>query len=678
MTRLDPEFHSLPIKFGVFMTLRSTLFLCGLLASLPVLAADAPAAAAKPATLPISIFTQEATFSNPKLSPDGKHIAINVRIMRNGRMTPTMTIYTLPELKIVSTIAMNKFEMPLDFVWATNRRLIVAKGIEVGLREAPRSTGEVVAVNLDGSEPEYLYGRDNFRQSSKGDRYLDDHGWGRIVGIPRVRDGHVFIGAREWSRDRSILLDINSNKSGRKSIADIPVKGLGFALQNDDTPRFAYGSDDDNLAILYRFDDSSKKWNQVPKDQVGAEKIPFGFSADDKEAYFLHSAKGEPLSFIKESMPTGTRTEIAKDAFGDIGRIQWTEKPAVPFAVGTNAGVPSVRYLDPASPNAVLHKTLSQQFPDSLVSFINFTDDGSKLLFYVYSDRDPGSYFLYDKKSGAADLLFAAAPEIDPDLMAERRPIRFKARDGLDIAGYFTFPKGADPAKQKLPMIVLPHGGPHNSADRWSFDTHAQFLASRGYAVLQVNFRGSGGRGLNFEHAGYRQWGGKIQDDIIDGVKWAIGQGEVDAKRICTYGISFGAYSALMLPIREPGMFKCAVGYAGVFDLAYVFKEDNVKVHKSSINFFTKTLGTDQEELTRFSPNKQADKVKVPVFLIHGGQDEVSPIEHAKRMRAALIQANNTPDWLEEPDEGHGFYDKKRQLELYQKLEAFFAKHLGK
>lgn len=125
-------------------------------------------------------------------------------------------------------------------------------------------------------------------------------------------------------------------------------------------------------------------------------------------------------------------------------------------------------------------------------------------------------------------------------------------------------------------------------------------------------------------------------------------------------------------------MFKCAVGNAGVYDLSYVFKEDGVVADKGTTNYFKKILGTDEDELARFSPSKQAEKVKVPVFLVHGGKDEVSPIEHAKRMRAALIKAGNTPDWLEEPDEGHGFYDAKRQLELYQKLEAFFAKHIGK
>ncbi|MEN9865007.1 MAG: hypothetical protein RL748_597 [Pseudomonadota bacterium] len=664
------------------MTLRSTLFLCGLLAGLPVLAVPAapaaPAAtAAKPGIIPVDVFITDSIFSNPKLSPDGKHIAINVRIMRNGREVPTMTIYSLPDLKIVSTIAMKKFEMPLNFVWATNTRLIVSKGIEVGLREEPRSTGEIVAVNLDGTEQEYLYGYDFFTQSSKGDRYHDDRGYGRIAGIPSSRNGNVFIASQEWGRDRSILLDVNSKKAVRKSIADIAVKGLGFVLQRDDVPRFAYGADDNYEAVLYRFDDASKKWNQVAKDLVGTELTPFGFSADDSEVYFSHSAKGEPVSLIKESMATGKRTEIAKDAFADISRFQFTEKPAVPFAVGTSVGLPTWRYLDPKSPNAVLHKSLSQQFPDSKVNFINFTDDGSKLLFYVYSDRDPGSYFLYDKKTNAADLLFAVAPHVEPEQMAERRPFRFKARDGLDIAGYITMPKNP-PAGKKLPMIVLPHGGPHGPSDHWSYDSDSQFFASRGYAVLQVNFRGSGGRGDNFEKAGHRQWGGKIQDDIIDGVKWAIAEADVDAQRICTYGASFGGYSALMLPIREPAMFKCAIGYAGVYDLSYIFKEDRTKGSKQATNFFKRVLGEDQAELDRFSPSKQPEKLNVPVFLVHGGKDEVAPIEHAKRMRAAMINAGKTPDWLEEPDEGHGFYDKQRRLELYQKMEAFFAKHIGK
>jgi dipeptidyl aminopeptidase/acylaminoacyl peptidase len=367
---------------------------------------------------------------------------------------------------------------------------------------------------------------------------------------------------------------------------------------------------------------------------------------------------------------------MAQDARGEYS-LQWNELHASPFAAIRNIGIPNVRYLDADSPNTKLHKDLSQQFPGSIVNFINFTDDGNKLLFGVASDRDPGSYFLYDKKSGTANLLFSTSEEIDPEQMAERRPFAFKARDGLELFGYITVPKNTDTNKQKLPMVLIPHGGPFGISDSWYFDEDAQFLASRGYAVLQINFRGSGGRGETFRESGFTHWGNLIQDDLIDGVKAAIAQGGIDSKRICTFGTSFGGYSALMLAAREPDMFKCAVGYAGVYDLAYIFKEDHVTANKGSIAFFKRTMGENEDELARQSPAKQAEKIKIPVWLVHGGKDEVSPPEHAKRMREALIKAGHPPEWTMEPDEGHGFYDTQRRKEFYEKLEKFLYLHIG-
>jgi dipeptidyl aminopeptidase/acylaminoacyl peptidase len=380
---------------------------------------------------------------------------------------------------------------------------------------------------------------------------------------------------------------------------------------------------------------------------------------------------------IRESLKTGKRTVLAEDARGEFG-LQWDEKRSAPFAVISQVGIPSVRYLDENSPNTKLHKALSKQFPGSIVNFINFTDDGSKLLFEVSSDRDPGSFFLFDKKTESADFLFATTPEIEPEQMAERRPFAFKSRDGVMLYGYMTVPKNADAKKQKLPMVLMPHGGPFGQSDSWYFDEQAQFLASRGYAVLQVNFRGSGGRGLNFRTSGYKQWGGKIQEDLMDGVKAAIEQGDIDGKRVCTYGISFGGYSALMLAAREPDMFKCAIGYAGVYDLSYIYKERNVVANKSVTNFFIRTMGNDEVELALQSPSKLAEKIKVPVWLVHGGKDEVAPVEHAKRMRAALIKAGRAPEWTLEEDEGHGFYDAQRRKEFFENLEKFLGKHIGK
>src|SRR5450830_1554235 len=202
---------------------------------------------------------------------------------------------------------------------------------------------------------------------------------------------------------------------------------------------------------------------------------------------------------------------------------------------------------------------------------------------------------------------------IEPEDMRPRTPISFKTRDGVTLHGFMTMPAHA--AGARVPLVLLPHGGPHGPYDSWFFDGDAQFLASRGYAVLQVNFRGSGGRGVNFEHAGYRQWGAKIMDDLSDGLKWAIAQPDIDGKRVCAYGASFGGYAAL---------------------------------------------------------------IKAPGLLIHGGKDKRAPVEHAEDMRDALIKVNHAPEWLLAPNEGHGFYDTANVTKFYETLAAFLDKNIGK
>jgi dienelactone hydrolase len=535
----------------------------------------------------------------------------------------------------------------------------------------------LVAVDFDGKRFQYLYGYENFASSTKGDRYGDDRGYGSIESVPESRNGHVQIGTYLYDSNRSFLYDIDSVSAIRKLLAEIPAKGLDFYAQRDGTPRFATGFNDDNQLTVYRRDDATGNWNLLAKDVVGNSFFPLGFTPDDSEVFASSSTNGEPGALVRESLKTGKRTVLAQDPQSSLS-LQWNERFSSPFAVVSEVGIPSVRYLDENAPNAKLHQALSKQFPGSIVRFINFTDDGSKLLFSVYSDRDPGSFYLYDKKTVSAELLFSRAAEIDPEQMAERRPFSFKARDGLVLHGFLTVPKNADASKQKIPMVLLPHGGPFGPRDSWDFEEDAQFLASRGYAVLQVNFRGSGGRGDSFIKSGHKQWGLKIQDDLIDGVKAAIEQSNIDAKRICTFGASFGGYSALMLTVREPEMFKCAVGYAGVYDLAYIFKERRVVASKSSTNFFKRTMGTDEAELDLQSPAKLAEKIKVPVWLIHGGKDEVAPVEHALRMRAALIKVGRPPEWTLEEDEGHGFYDAQRRKALYENLEKFLGKHIGK
>ncbi len=625
--------------------------------------------------VPIDAFVELQQFSLPRLSPDGKHIAVNVRIQRGDRQIPTMTVYSLPDLKVVSVIALPGYEIPLDFNWITNTRLIVEKGLELGLRERPQSTGEVVAVNLDGSKPEYLYGYKGFKQSSRGDRYGDDYGTGDVLQIPQSRNGHIFLGAYEWEGKSSMLYDINASTSIRTLIAHIPAKHLSFVMQHDNKPRFATGSDDDNYHVLYRADDASGEWRKVDLALLDTGLFPFAFTPDDSAFFAYHSVDRGPYSVVREDLASGKRITVAQDRLASIDKIEFTAAPRIPFAVVLDAGIPSARYLDATLPDAKLHKTLSGLFPDSYVHFINFTDDGQQLLFAVQSDRDPGSFYLFDKRLGKAELLFSNMPQIDSDQMAERRPIRYTARDGMELTGYLTMPKSA--AKKKLPMVLLPHGGPIDISDKWFFDEDAQFLASRGYAVLQVNYRGSDGRGVAFKEAGYLEWGGKMMDDLIDGVKWANTQPEIDAKRVCVYGISFGAYAALMLPVREPSMFKCSAGNSGLYDLRSSYNRDEISGNTKAVNYMIKTMGPNTADLDKMSPVYLADKIKIPVLMAHGGKDKRTEPGQAKAMRDALIKAGNAPEWIFVENEDHGFYDSEHRKNFYQKLEAFLNKHIG-
>jgi dipeptidyl aminopeptidase/acylaminoacyl peptidase len=335
-----------------------------------------------------------------------------------------------------------------------------------------------------------------------------------------------------------------------------------------------------------------------------------------------------------------------------------------------------VSYIDPNLPAAKLHRALGLKFPGQYIHFIDYSQDGGELLFEAASDRNPGSYLLIDTHTYKVSKLFDAAPWIDPAKMAERRPLKFKASDGTELEAILTLPP--DRSETNLPMVLLPHGGPIGVSDDWFYDDDAQFLANRGYLVLQVNYRGSSGRGEDFKEGGYLKWGTRIQQDLIDGVKYAIAGHYADPSRVCVYGGSFGGYSAMMTVIRAPGMFKCAVGYAGVYDLKMMYKKGSIGESQFGRSYLHQVIGKDDADLDANSPDKLAEKIAVPVLLIHGEDDKRVPFAQAKAMRAALEAAHKPYEWMSKPGEGHGFYDEKNRVDFYNALQAFLEKHIGK
>lgn len=646
------------------------LMLTSSLALLPILAhASAPVA-----KVPVAAFVADDQYSLPRMSPDGKHLAVTVRTPVGKRLVPMISFYTLPDLKLKSTVRLKAFEVPSNYYWASNTRLVLEKAQEFGSREVPWETGEVMAMELDGTKQEYLFGYNMFAYATRN-RHDDDHAYGYVSNIPEPLNNRILLTSQPWRLERSVLLEIDTLTGTRKERANLPLAHMRFVSQRDGTPRFAYGTRVDDTFVLMRSDANNTAWREVAADRVGVILRPIAFSNDSSSFLAWHSANGGPSKLVMEASASGERRTVAEDTQGNLA-VMFGSTSDLPFAAVNQVGKPRVTYFDPKEPDAQLHKALAAQFPDSVVRFINFTADGNKVLFSVRSDRDPGAYYIFDRKSGNADMLMLAMEQIPPELMAERQPISFKARDGLQLHGYLTMPRV--PADAKAPLVLLPHGGPHGPSDGWYFHSEAQFLANRGYAVLQVNFRGSGGRGPAFEESGYRQWGGKILDDLVDGVQWASARPDIDASRKCVYGASFGGYAALMLAAREPDLFKCAIGYAGVYDLAALHKEERPRISRRSATVLRNFIGTDAAELQRFSPVAQAARIKAPVLLIHGGKDEVAQKEHAFRMRDALTSAGKAPEWMYVDYEGHGFYDIENATAVYEKLEAFLGRHIGK
>jgi dienelactone hydrolase len=652
---------------------------CVAVLALAVLLPGAAAAAEPP--IPIADFVRLGNFSASAMSPNGKYLVVTQRAAKEPRDEYSTVVYELAGMKIVSAVRVAESgDIPWRHTWVSDTRFVTTLGREFGTVGEPWLTGELVAANIDGRGNAYLYGyrRMSSRTSGYFGTLTNDKGHGSLAQVPRGAEAHILMGENPWGTTTrtSRLYDIDTLSTGRRTVTEINQPDFRFLVEADGKPRFAYGYDDDAEYAVFKLDDAKREWLPFANAEKG-DLLPVSISLDSTKLLSTLSLQRGPRALVSEGVDGSGRRTLVKDAIGDIDQFESGLRYQGPFAAGTSVGVPKLSYIvEPTRSDAALHKTLSAQFPGQYVHFASVSLDGTRTLFSVYGDRDPGAVYVFDAPSGKATLLFENRPWIKPERMAEQRPVSFKARDGMPLHGYLTLPPNR--GEGKLPLVLLPHGGPHGVADDWFFDTHAQFLASRGYAVLQVNFRGSGGRGPGFEAAGYRQWGGHMIDDLVDSVRWMVAQGAVDEKRICSFGASFGAYAAMMTAIRAPELVKCAVGYAGVYDLPMIYDLPDAKLGGKAYRYYQRALGQDMAELSAYSPTRLAAKLAAPVLLVHGSADEVTPPAQAQAMREALTKAGRPPEWFYVSGEGHGFYAEKNRQAFYEKLEAFLAKHIGK
>lgn len=619
--------------------------------------------------VPVEAFARRSSFSMPRLSPDGKYLAV---AMEQGE-DHAVLVYHLDDMSHPKSLRLPFHQLPYDIQWTASERLVVELAKFVGSLDRPERLGEIVAADADGKRVQPMFNREWGITGRGGLERVADDGYGTVASLPSKANGHFYMQTYMWNDEKNTwLYDVNADNGVRHLIGQINVGDMDFTLDPDGKVRYAQGLDINNNYVVYRLQNG--QWAQLGSAEHGDRFEPIAFSQDKQHLYASASVKGGPLSLVQTNADDTQTQMLAKDDFGSIGYVQWTPQNE-PIAAAPVTGIPTPTVINGDQPLAQIYQVLLGKFPNEFVSFSSYSEDGTVLIFEVSSDREPGTYYLLDRKAWKVAKLFSENASIDPDKMGSRMPMRFTASDGMPLEAILTVPRGA--AMNNLPMVLMPHGGPFDIHDTWFFDTDAQFLASRGYLVLQVNYRGSGGRGPGFVDAGYGKWGTRIQQDLIDGVKWAEAQHYGDPKRVCVYGGSFGGYSAMMTVIRAPGLFKCAIGEAGIYDLSMMYDKGDIKDRKAGRNYLQQAIGKDASELAANSPDKLADKIDVPVLLIHGEADERAPFAQAKAMRAALDAAHKPYEWLTKPNEGHGFYKEENLVDMYKHVQSFLEKNIG-
>lgn len=654
-----------------FATALLALYCC-----LPAAGQCADKAPRSAAEMPIETFVQPPEFLEIHISPKGDYLAASVLLEEDRG---ALAILRRSDMKLMGTFKLAGRDFVDDFVWANNQRVLLSIAESDGSRDTPSAMGEVFGVNFDGSDARMLAGGRRMgtrgRSMVRKDAHLE---WIFVIDALRTDDDHVLIyvfpqGGKQGSYPRIERMDIH--KGTREVLARAPILNADFLVDEQQRVRFAWGLDENFEHRLFYRENNAAEWAAVAA--AGASKgrqYAVGMSPDGALAYLQVEQASGPDELVSWNPKTNERQPLIRNPIVDPSGLFYSTDHTRLLGVYFSNGRPSIDLLDGKHADAVALRVLMQSFPGEWVRIESATEDGSLLVFSVSSDRNPGEFYLHDRVSGKNTFLMARRKWINPDLMAEMKPIEFKARDGQTLYGYLTVPVGSD--GKLLPLILNPHGGPIAISDHWGFSDEVQLLASRGYAVLQVNFRGSDNYGRSFLEQGYRQWGGLMIDDQTDAVRWAIAQGIADSKRVCIYGASYGAYAALMGAAREPDLYRCAVGYVGVYDMPKMFKDDSAETRRGR-RFLEKTLGDDPQFLASISPTNLADKIKVPVFLAAGGLDGVAPKEHSESLRRALKRAGNAPQWLLADHEGHGFYRLEENLKYYNKLLAFFDRYIG-
>jgi len=666
------------------MSLRSSIRLLLLasltFAALPVRAADP---VSPPKAAPVEVYGALPGARAARLSPNGKRLALIVPV--KGR--DTLVIWDLEGKAKSVAIPVGEFE-PGWFVWKTDNRLIASVHF-YSLRNPTRPSADtrLIAINADGSNAKELVSAENFKTyvpqlQDKVVSLLPDDPDNILIELPAI--------------DRSQLRPGQTTSIAQSSLAD-EIRYPEVVKANINTGRLQTVVRQQNRIVSWRADAagnarlgralrdkieeyvvhgvSDNTWSSIQSFEINKGRVftPIAFVDNQPERlYVLSNHSGGPAALYELDTRTGTFTRTVANSPSGIAAIERHGR-LLGYRLSLNT---SPVYIDDKF--AAEAKIINKALPDSRNDIIDRSNDGLRVLFQVTRGNEPADFWLLDRSSGKQVLspVVELYPKLEPEQIAPTRVLSYKARDGLNIPALVTLPPGyrRGPGLPPLPFVVLPHGGP-TSHDVTGFDYLVQFIASRGYGVLQPQFRGSTGYGASFEAAGLQQWGLKMQDDVTDGTRWLIEQKLADPTRIAIVGASYGGYSALMGAVREPELYRAAAAIAPVTDLVQLGDTDWAFLYD---DFNRPRIGSDLTVLRNTSPASNVDRIRIPLLLVHGRKDYTVPVAQTERMAEALSKAGKPFDviYLDEAD--HFLSRADDRLATLKVLEKFLANNLTK
>jgi dipeptidyl aminopeptidase/acylaminoacyl peptidase len=599
--------------------------------------------------IPLEHFFRKPERIAVRLSPGGGHLAFLAPFER--RLNLFVTDLRTNDTRRVTSATERDIE---SYVWANDTRLVYAQ--DRGGDENYR----LYAVGRDGSNPLDLTPFENTKCGIVDDLEDDDHS---ILIQMNRRDARIFDVFR---------LDVRTGDL--EQAAENPGNIQSWHTDHDGRLRLAVTTDGVNTSLLFR-ESERDDWRRVATYDFKEYARPCLFTFDNRRLWVSSNLGRDRAAICEYDPASGRETALLfEHPEVDVGHVLHSKRRRTITGVAFETDRLTMHFLD--AEREEIQRLLDGRLPGYENRVVSHSRDESRYVVHASSDRTLGRYHLLDVPRRSLTPLFEISPWLDEAAMAEMRPISYTARDGLTIRGYLTLPRGSAP--RELPLIVHPHGGPW-VRDSWGFDPEVQFLASRGFAVLQMNYRGSAGYGRRFLEAGFGQWGLAMQDDVTDAVRWAIDRGIADPRRVAIYGGSYGGYAALAGVTKTPELYACGISYVGVSNL-FTWLESIPPYWKPYREMLHEMVGhpeRDEERLRRCSPFFNVERIRAPLLVAQGANDPRVPQRESDQIVDALRERGVEVEYLVKNDEGHGFRNEENRFEFYRALERFLLRQIG-